>query len=304
MGLLSGSAAVTRFNVPALDEAPDFESERFREIAPGSEIRESVGFVPAEPEADWEVGARRYFFRLRIDKVRPDPTAVKERVKEMVRAELDQGAEFVGTKKRKKMKELAEEELIFGAQPRSKIVECCIDGDVLYVGSTAKNVLGRVTEMLRRIHVPAEAKAPWLDRGDPEIESPILETYEPGESLLGARFLKALVGDREILVEPESGMVKLQTQEARVTLNGAVLKDLVRYVERGCEVLSAKLVTGSPAATFRLDALPFRVTSLRVDTERHDHWTQQLDDRLGKISAVYELLEKKYEELAPRLFHV
>ncbi|MDA8020139.1 MAG: hypothetical protein MPN21_22100 [Thermoanaerobaculia bacterium] len=304
MGILSGSAAVTRFTVPALTDEPDFEAVRFREIEPGSETRESAGFVPAEPDAPWEVGARRWFFRLRIDTVRPDPTAVQERVKEMVRAELDQGAEFVGSKKRKKMKELAEEELIFGAQPRSKIVECCIDGETLYVGSTAKNILGRVAETMRRIHVPADLKAPWVDRGDPDIESPILETYEPGESLLGARFLRALIGDREILFEPESGLVKLRTEDARVTLGGSVLKDLVRYVERGCEVLSAKLISGDPAASFTLDGLSFRVSSLRVETSRHDHWTEQLDERLGRIAEVYGLLERKYEELAPRLFHV
>ena len=303
MGILSGSAAVTRFNVPALDSEPDFEAVRFRDIEPGSETRESAGFVPAEPDAPWEVGARRWFFRLRIDTVRPDTTAVQERVKEMVRAELDQGAEFVGSKKRKKMKELAEEELIFGAQPRSKIVECCIDGETLYVGSTAKNVLGRVTEMMRRIHVPADFKTPWIDRGDPDIESPIFETYEPGESLLGARFLRALIGDRELIFEPESGLVKLRTEDARVTLAGSVLKDLVRYVERGCEVMSAKILTGDPAATFTLEALSFRISGLRVETARHDQWIEQLDERLDRIAAVYELLERKYEELAPRLFH-
>lgn len=304
MGILSGSAAITRFNVPALDTEPDFEAAAFRDIEPGSETRESSGFVPAEPEAPYEVGARRWFFRVRIDTVKPDPTAVTERVKQMVRAELDQGAEFVGSKKRKHMKELAEEELVYGTQPRSKIVECCIDGEVLYVGSTAKNMLGRVTELLRRIHVPADFKAPWIDRGDPDIESPIYETYEPGESLLGARFLRALIGDREILFEPESGMVKLRTEEARVSLGGSVLKDLVRYVERGCEVMSAKLLSGDPAAVFTLDGLTFRVSALRVETGRHDHWTEQLDERLSKIAAVYELLDKKYEELAPRLFHV
>ncbi|MCG8456961.1 MAG: hypothetical protein MI919_11830, partial [Holophagales bacterium] len=246
MGLLSGSASITRFDLSPIPEEPDFDREAFREIDPASEVRESSGFVPLEPGAPYQVGERRYFFRCRFDKVTADPTAVQERLKEMVRAELDQGADFVGPRKRKKLKEMAEEELIFEARPRSKIVEAAIDGQLLFVASTAKAYLGRITEMLRRIGIVAQLKTPWIDRGDPELESPVYETYEPGESVAGARFLRALVGDREILFEPESGFVRLQTEDARITLAGSVLKDLVRYTERGAEVLSAKLITGEP----------------------------------------------------------
>lgn len=303
MGLLSGSISVTRFNLSPVPDDPDFEREAFREIAPGSEVRESVGFLPVEPEAPYQAGEHRWFFRVRFDKVTPDPIAVQERVKEMIKAELDQGADFVGPKKRRKMKEMAEEELIFEARPRTKIIEAAIDGQVLYVGSTSKAYLGRVTEMLRRLGVVAELKTPWIDRGDPEMESTIFETYEPGESIAGARFLRALMGDREILFEPESGFVRLQTEDARVTLSGAVLKDLLRYIERKAEILSAKLIAGDPQASFRLDGLNFRVSSLKVETAKHDHWTELLDERLDKISAVFELLENKYDELAPRLFH-
>ncbi len=125
-----------------------------------------------------------------------------------------------------------------------------------------------------------ELKAPWLERDDPQIESPILESYEPGESVLGSRFLKNLVGDREILIEPESGMARLQTKDAKVSLSGAILGDLVDYIEEGAEVLSAKLLTGLGA--FRFDALPFRIANLRIETEKHDHWTEYLDERLQK----------------------
>ena len=304
MGLLAGALSVTRFNLSPVPDELDFDREAFREIAPGSEIRESVGFLPVEPEEPYRAGEHRWFFRVRFDKVTPDPIAVQERVKEMVRAELDQGADFVGSKKRRKLKEMAEEELLFEARPRTKIIEGAIDGQLLYVGSTAKAYLGRVVEMLRRLGVVAEPKAPWVDRGDPDLESPIYETFEPGESLAGARFLRARVGDREVLVEPESGYVRLQTEDARVILSGAVLKDLLRYIERKAEVLSAKLVTGEPQASFRLEGLSFRLSSLRVETNLHDHWTQTLDERLERVGSVYELLERKYDELAPRLFHV
>lgn len=304
MGLLSGSLSVTRFNLSPVPDELDFDREAFREISPGSELRESVGFLPVEPEEPYRAGEHRWFFRVRFDKVTPDPIAVQERVKEMVRAELDQGADFVGPKKKRKLKEMAEEELLYEARPRTKIIEAAIDGQLLYVGSTAKAYLGRVVEMLRRLGVVAEPKAPWIDRGDPDIESAVYETFEPGESIAGARFLRALVGDREILVEPESGYVRLQTEDARVVLSGAVLKDLLRYIERKSEILTAKLVTGEPQSSFRLEALPFRLSGLRVETDRHDHWTQLLDQRLERVATVFELLERKYDELAPKLFHV
>lgn len=304
MGLLSGSVAVSRFTVSPVPDELDFDAYGFREIEPGSEVRESIGFVPFEPEAPYEAGARRWFFRVRIDKVSPDPTAVQERLKEMIKAELDQGLEFVGPKKRKKLREMAEEELIFEARPRTKIIEACIDGGILYIGTSSKAYIGRVTEMLRRLGLATEFKTPWIDRGDDDIESPILEIYEPGEAVLGARFLRALLGDREIIFEPESGYVRLRTEEARITLGGAVLKDLHRYVERGAELLSAKMLMGDPPSTFRLEATSFRISGLKIETNKHDHWIELLDERLEKINEVFELLDRKYDELAPRLFHV
>lgn len=300
MPLLSGSISVTRYNVVLLPEEPDFEKVAFHEIEPGSEVRDVAGFVPMEPGAPYQVGHKRFAFRARFDSLRAEPTAVKERLKELVVTELEMsGAPYVGPKKRKKLRELAEEELIHSATPRSKIVEAAIDGDVLYVATTAKSVLGRVTELLRRAGVVVEPKTPWLDRGDPDIESDIVETFEPGESVLGCRFLKALLGDRELMVEPENGLVRLKTAEARVTLSGAVRKELYRYVEEGAEILSAKLISAD--SVFTLDALPYRLSGLRVETHKHDHWHELLDERLERIAGVFEMLDGKYGEAAPEL---
>jgi hypothetical protein len=298
MGLLTGPASITRFNLPVSPEEPSFEEAAFTEIAPGSELRESAGFVPMEPDAPYEVGTRRHAFRVRIDKLRPDPTAVGERLKQLIRTELDMsGAAFVGPKKKRQLKQLAEEELILRATPRSKIIECCIDGNLLYVASTAKAFLGHVTELLRRIGVTAELKTPWLDRDDPDFESEIVTPKEPGESVLGCRFLKALVEDREVMIEGESGNVRLKTAEARVNLAGAVLPHLHRYLDRGAEILAAKLITAD--SHFRFEAMTWRVSGLRVETDRHEHWTELLDERIEKIAGVFDLLDRKYEELAP-----
>ncbi len=300
MGLLSGSVSVTRFNVAPFPEEPDFEQARFVEIQPGSEVRERIGFVTMEPDAPYVVGHGRYAFRVRLDKLRPDPTAVKERLKQLIRTELDtSGFAFVGAKKRKQLRELAEEELILKATPTSKIIECCIDGNLLYVASTAKTFLGRVTELLRKIGIVAEIKTPWLDRGDPEVESDIVEAHEPGQSILGCRFLKALMEDRELMIEGEAGNVQLQTSEARISLRGAVLGELHRYVEEGAEILSAKIITAD--SHYRFDALNYRISGLKVETDRHDHWTQLLDERLEKIAAAWDMLDGRYEELGSRL---
>lgn len=299
MGILAGSASLTRFNIASRREAPDFEKERFIEIDPTSPQRESSGFLPHEPEAPYEVGAARFFFRVRFDKLRADPVAVEERLRELIRIELEQGADFVGPRKKKKLKELAEEELVAQSRPRSKIIEGCLDGPVLYLGSTSKAYIGRITELLRRIGVHPDLKTPWLDLGDPEIESTILEPREPGESILGSRFLQKLVGDDEIMIESENGAIRLQTREAKVSLSGGVLPELMAYLEDECELISAKLVTTH--GPFKLEALPFRVSGLRVETQKHEHWIEQLDERLQKFGALFELLEGRYAQLRKEL---
>lgn len=307
MGLLSGSASVTRFNVTASPEEPDFDAAAFRAIAPGSEVRESIGFLPVEPGADYRVGNRRWAFRLRVDRLRADPTAVAERVKQLVAAELEStGAPFLARGKRKRLKELAEEELIVQSSPRSKIVEGVIDvapagaqanAGLLYLGTTAKNTIGLATGLLRRIGVAVEPKAPWLDREEPEVESEVVELREPGESILGCRFLAALAGETDLFYEPIRGSVRLRAGETKVSLSGVVLADLLAYLERGAEVLGGKLTTGDVG--FRLDGASWRIGGLSLQTGRHEHWTELLDERLEKIAAAYELIDAKYAQLDP-----
>lgn len=302
MPLLRGSASITRFRVVNGPETPDFERRRFEEIPPQSEIRERIGFLPLDPEAPYEVGTRRFFFRARIDRRRPDATAVRERVQEMVRAELAAtGREFVGSKRRREMRMEAEQELLSRTMPRTKIIECCLDNGLLLVGTCAKADLGLVVQALREIGVQADLLTPWLEDGeDPQGEMGLDLGIgkEPGHSILGCRFVRDLLEDPEVLVEPVQGSVRLVTKEAKVALSGGVLPELLRYVEQGAEILSAKLVVGD--LRFRFEAPAFRIHSLRVETERHEHWTQLLDERLEKIAALWELLDGKYRSVRSR----
>lgn len=301
MGLLSGTVSVTRFNVAVPPEGPDFERAQFWAIEPGSEVRERMGFVPFEIDAPYEVGQGRWAFRVRIDKIRPDPTAVQERAKELIRTEMETtGAPFVGSKTRKKLRELAEQELLVRQAPRTKIVECCIDGSVLYVASTAKTYLGTVLTLLRQAGVEADFKAPWLDEA-PEADetSDVVLPREPGQSVLGCRFLRVLLEEPEVMVEPETGSVRLATREAKVSLTGAVLHDLFRFLEEGAEILAAKIHVGP--VLLRFDALSYRLNGLKLESVRNEHWTVDLDQRLEQIGGVFELLDGKYKALKDKL---
>jgi hypothetical protein len=300
MGILHGTVSVTRFNVAVPLEGPDFERAAFHEIEPESEVRERAGFVPFEIDAPYEVAKGRFAFRVRIDRLRPDATAVRERVRQLVKVEMETtGAPFVGAKARKRLRELAEQELIRRQAPRTTILECCIDGSLLYIGSTAKSYLGMVLTLLRQAGVAAELKAPWLDEA-PEADetSAIVIPREPGESVLGCRFLKALLDEPEVMVEPEKGSVRLATPEARITLTGGVLRELVHYLEAGAEILAAKILLGPTA--LRFDALSYRLQSVTLETVKAEHWTMELDQRLEQIAAVWEQLDGKYEALRER----
>jgi hypothetical protein len=301
MGLLSATVAVTRFNVVVPPEGPDFERARFWEIEPGSEVRERMGFVPFELDAPWEVAQGRYVFRLRIDRIRPDATAVKERLRELVKAEMEAtGKVFVGPKTRKKLRDLAEAESAMRQAPRTRIVECCIDGPILYVLSTAKTYLGTVVTLLRQAGVEGDFKAPWLDEA-PEAEemSDVVIPKEPGQSVLGCRFLRALLEEPDVMVEPETGSVRLATREARVTLAGAVLNELFRYLEEGAEILSAKIFVG--AIPFRFDALSYRLSGVKLEPVKNEHWTIDVDQRLEQIAGVFEALDGKYAALKEKM---
>ncbi|HEX2642664.1 MAG TPA: hypothetical protein VHU81_06710 [Thermoanaerobaculia bacterium] len=304
MGLLSGTVSITRFNAVVPPEGPDFERARFWAIDPGSEVRERMGFVPFEIDAPYEVAQGRYVFRVRIDKIRPDPTAVKERLRELVKTEMEtSGRPFVGSKTRKKLKELAETELCMGQMPRTRIIEGCLNGNLLYVASTAKSYLGIVLALLRQAGVECDFKAPWLDEA-PEIDemSDVVIPKEPGQSVLGCRFVRALLEESDVMVEPETGSVRLATREAKVSLTGAVMNELFRYVEEGAEILSAKLHVGS--FLMRFDALSYRVNGLKLEPVKNEHWTMDLDQRLEQIGAVFEMLDGKYVALKEKMASV
>lgn len=301
MGFIGASISVTRFNASVPPEGPDFDAVTFRAIEQGSEVRERSGVVPFELDAPYEIGTRRWAFRVRMDTRRADATTLRERLREMVKAEMEAtGAPFVGPKKRKELRDLAERELIVHQAPRSKIVECVLDGPYLYVASTAKTVLGAVLTLLRQADVAADYKAPWLDEA-PEVDeaSDVVMPKEPGQSVLGCRFLKVLLEEPEVLVEPESGNVRLATREAKVALTGSVMRDLIHYLEEGAEILSAKIHLGP--VPLRFDALSYRLNGLKLEPVKNGHWTHDLDERLEQIATVWEALDGKYAALKERL---
>lgn len=301
MGLLSGSANLARYTITARPPAPDFGKVPFREIEPGSEVRETSGFVPFEPGAEIEVGPRRWAFRVRTDTVRPDRTAMRELVARLVRGETEAtGRPYVPAPRLKELRQEAEEELILRSSPRTNIVECVLEDRLLWIGTAAKTRIGKILELLRRLGITAEPKNPWSDRGQGAAESDIVSIYEPGESVLGCRFLKALLGDPDILFEPEKGSVRLQTRHASVSLTGEVLPDLHRFVEQGCEILSARLLMEG-GTSLRLDGPSHRIHSLRIESDPQEHWIEQIDERLGRFREVVEALDAKYGQLAGKL---
>ena len=298
MGFLSGNLACTRFSVVSLPEEVDFESQAFRLIQPGSTVTESNGFVPMELDGQYEFGKNRYVFRVRMDKVSVDGTLVKERLRELIKQDLERG-ERLGPRKKKKLKDLAEQEILAVTNPRSKIIEGVIDNTELYIGSTSKGHLGAVIALLRNIGVEVEYKTPWLDKGweDEPAESDVMvELKEPGQSLWGCRFLKRLMDQEEFFVEPEKGSVKLATTtHAKVTLAGEVLGELDRYIEDGAELLSAKLLFNEIPFTF--DALAYRLSGLKLEKVRADHWIEVLEERLDLLKGVWEILDEKFDAL-------
>lgn len=294
MGLISGSAACTRFNVIAMQhDELNFDLIPFRPIQPQSNLREQEGFIPFEPDEPFEIGARRWAFRVRIDKVTFDSTLVGEMVKRMVKEET----EAVGPpspKKRRQFRQDAEDALMAHPVPRVKVIECVLEESVLYVGSTSKGHLGTVLELLKRIGVEAEVKTPWLDAGQEEEFSEIIELKEPGQSVHGSRFLKALLNDPDVLVEPEKGSVKLMSKDgAKLSLAGPVLNELDRCLEQEAMPLNAKLLMNE--FSFSFDALSYRINGLKLDTFKNKHWTEALDERLDKIKELYAWLDEKYQ---------
>jgi hypothetical protein len=300
--LLSGSAAITRFRVTSRPDEPDFDRLPFAPILPESEARESIGFVPFAPEAPYLVGSQRWAFRVRIDRRKPEATAVRERLQQLLVTELElTGREFVGSKRRKELKELAEAELLAGTTPRTKVIECCLDGKILLVASTAKAYLGVVIEQLRRIGVVADYLTPWAAANEPEDEglSDIVEVREPGQSVRGCRCLKLMLEDPDVLLEPERGSARLRTRLASISLAGDVMADVFAYLEAGAEILSAKLIIDD--FRFGFDGLSWRIAGLKFERQRYELWIEALDARLLRITALFERLDDAYGRHRGRL---
>ena len=154
MGLVTGSISLTRFKAPAHIDETTFENHPFKDIDLASEVKESIGFIPFEPEAPYQIGTGRVAFRLRIDRRKADSVQVRERHKQLLLTEMEAtGAPFVPSGKRAELRHLAEEELIVGRTPNSTVIECCIDDKILYAGTTSKVHLGVLQQLLRKAGV-------------------------------------------------------------------------------------------------------------------------------------------------------
>ena len=89
------------------------------------------------------------------------------------------------------------------------------------------------------------------------------------------------------------------SSNARVTLAGAVLNELFRYLEEGAEILSAKIHVST--IPLRFDALAYRLSGLKLEPVRNEHWTIDLDQRLEQIAGVFETLDGKYAALKEKM---
>lgn len=296
MGLLTGSISVTRLKAPSHVDETTFEQHGFKEIDLASELKESIGFIPFEPEAPYQIGAGRIAFRMRIDRRRADSVQVRERHKQLLLTEMEStGARFVPSKKRAELKHLAEEELIIGRTPTSHVVECCIDRKILFAGTTSKTHLGILQQLLRKAGVATEMLVPWNERGLPEEWSDLPETMDPAASIYGCRFLESLSGDPEFLFEPEQGYVRLASDETRITLTGDVLSDLHAYLKRDAHVLAAKILHKD--LRFTLDGTTFRLNAVQFPRPNNEIWTENLDQRLEQIHELMDRLDERFGAL-------
>lgn len=295
MGLLTGPVSCVRFNVTAMPEELDFGLVPFHAIQPGSSLRERAGFVPFQVEGDFLFSHDRWAFRVRIDKVMIDNTTLKERLRELIKVE----EEAVGPPspaQRRKLRQLAEDEQTQNPATRSKIIECVMDRSQLLVGSTSKTHIGTVLELLKRIGVEVDFKTPWLDEGQEEPPSDIVDLKEPGQSLWGCHFLRKLINDPDIMVEPEKGSVRLVTSEgAKVSLTGPVVGEVEHYLDSGCEIVAAKLMFQK--FQFTLDGLSYRLAGLKLDNFKSLHWVEALENRLELLQETWQMLDEKYAKL-------
>lgn len=299
MGLLSGAVSCIRFNVLTMPEDLDFSLIPFHAISPGSLLRERCGFVTYEPGAEFQLALGVWGFRVRIDKILLDNTLIQERLKELIQVEEEQvGPPSPQT--RRKLRLLAEEELMQHPMPKSKIIECYLTRQTLFVGSTSKGHVGTVIDLLKKIGVEVDYKTPWLDQGLEEGANEFIELREPGQSLWGTQFLRWLLSEPDVLLEPEKGNVKLMNSDgARISLAGPILHEVDRFLDQGAELLSAKILAETFA--FQFDGLAYRINGLKIDAYKSLHWIERLESRMEKINQVWEFLDQKFAKAQPEL---
>ncbi len=296
MALISGSVACTRFSVVAAPEEIDFDSVRFRALQPGSILRESSGFVPYEPEEPYLIANRMWAFRIRCDQKKVDANQLKERVRELVKVEMQE----VGPPSMKKIQELrklAEEELLERQSSSTKIIECVLDDHTLYVGTVAQSNLGLVSALLLKVGVQLEFKTPWIDAGLESQSADHIDYQDPSQSVIGCHFLNALLNDPDVFPEVERGQAKLITASGTtVTLKGTIQSDLDRFLDEGSDLINLKLLYED--TLFTLDGLSFRISGLKINPYKSDHWTGKLQSRLDRIREVWEAMDQKFLDFA------
>lgn len=294
MPLSNGSVSCVRYNVGAMPEEPDFDRIPFQSITPGSTVRERAGFTPFEIEAPYQVANDAWAFRVRVDKITVDANQVRERLKELIKAETE-NAGPPSPQTRRKLRQLAEDELVERTLPRTKIIECYMNRQLLYVGTTAKSSIGVVLELLKKIGVEVSVKTPWVDAGEDELATDFLEPREPGQSVHGCRFLEQLLVQPDVLVEPESGAINLvDTDGAKVSLRGPVINQLDHMLNQGALVVSAKLLVNQFIFTF--DGFSYQIKGLKVEPFKSSHWIERLELRMERVRAVWEWLDERYAE--------
>ncbi len=296
MSLLSGPQSATRFNIEFMPpDGPNFEAVPFRAIQDGSILRESTGFLPFEPGV-WKIANKSWAFRIRSDKRTPDANQVKEKLGQLIRSER----EDVGPPsmfKIRELKALAEAEVLDSTSPKTKMIECVIIDDILFVGSVSNADLGIVSAMLLRLEVKIDFKTPWVDAGLKNVESPLFNYRHAGESVLGCHFLQHLIENNpNAMPEPEHGQAKLITASgARISITGAIMPDLDQQLDDHSILTSVKLIQINAPVTF--DGLSYRISGLKHPT-KFTHWTETILDRVERINDLYEWMDEQWREWA------
>lgn len=294
MSLLNGSASCTRLSVVGPMDEPQFDEQAFQTLRPGSAIKERAGFLPMETGDEYKMGEGQYAFRLRIDRIRPNSIMVKERWFQLLKVEEEE----VGPpspKVKRDLRKLAEEEISSTTSPTTQIIQCYMENGTIYAGTTTNSHLDALASLLKKIGVSVAYKTPWDDWGQ-EADPHHIKPRNPGESVLGCQFLRKLIGQNDVYVEPVKGKVRVVTTEGtRASLSGTVLGELNRYLDEGSEMLLAKLIINEIPLTFH--ALGFQIGGMKVDSCTGDHWIEVLAERMDSIRAMWDLLDAKYKDL-------